>query len=103
MIINYENMLQADDNALLPVKVKKKITLNFRNFFDTAINLRVLTSRNILIYCSNSLSLSLFFFFFIKRPLLKSVNLLIGTYLVVRLSKLLLFLFISFSDFIVLS
>ena len=42
IIINYENILiTADDNALF-VKVKKKITINFRNLFDTAIGLRVL-------------------------------------------------------------
>ena len=38
IIINFEK--KADDNALFG-KVKKKI-INFRNFFDTAIGLRVL-------------------------------------------------------------
>ena len=38
IIINFENI--ADDNALFG-KVKKKI-INFRNLFDTAIDLRVM-------------------------------------------------------------
>ena len=41
IIINYEKYNTADDNALF-VKVKKKITINFRNLFDTGIGLRVL-------------------------------------------------------------
>ena len=41
IIINYElKYITADDNAIF-VKVKK-ITINFRNLFDTAIGLRVL-------------------------------------------------------------
>ena len=42
IITNYESIiLLMHDNALF-VKVKKKITINFRNLFDTAIGLRLL-------------------------------------------------------------
>ena len=41
IIINYENVIWLM-TALFFVKVKKKIMINFRNLFDTAIGLRVL-------------------------------------------------------------
>ena len=36
IIINYKKYNTADDNALF-VKVKRQITINFRNLFDRAI------------------------------------------------------------------
>ena len=45
IIITYENMIQLMTTLFLSLKVKKKITINFRNIFDTAIGLIVLERR----------------------------------------------------------
>ena len=42
IIITYENVIQLMTTLILSLKVKKKITINFRNIFDTAIGLIVL-------------------------------------------------------------
>ena len=36
IIINYENIIQLMTTLFWSLKVKKKITINFRNIFDTA-------------------------------------------------------------------
>ena len=41
IIINYENVIQLMTTLFLS-KLRKKMTINFRNLFDTAIGLRVL-------------------------------------------------------------
>ena len=41
-IINYENIIPLMTTLFLSLKVTKKITINFRNIFDTAIGLIVL-------------------------------------------------------------
>ena len=47
IIINSLKYNTADDNALF-VKVRKKITINFRNTFNTAIGLRVPAGNSVL-------------------------------------------------------
>ena len=42
IIINYENIIQLLTTLFFSLKVKKKITINFRNIFDTAVGLIVL-------------------------------------------------------------
>ena len=41
-IINYENIIPLTTTLFLSLKVTKKITINFRSIFDTAIGLIVL-------------------------------------------------------------
>ena len=41
-IINYENIIPLMTTLFLSLKVKKKIMINFRNIFDTAISMIVL-------------------------------------------------------------
>ena len=41
-IINYENIIPLMTALFLSLKVKKEITINFRDIFDTAIGLIVL-------------------------------------------------------------
>ena len=42
IIINYENIIQLMTMLFFSLKVKKKLTINFRNIVDTAIGLIVL-------------------------------------------------------------